>query len=82
MIDVADKTDQDHGHGHSHLKTSDSAKHGVASVAWVLLAGDALHNFVDGMAIGAGYTENTLTGLSVTLAVICEELPHELGRIL
>ena len=50
------------------------------SVAWLVLVGDALHNFVDGMSIGAAFTENVYTGISVSLAVLCEELPHELGK--
>ena len=52
----------------------------VNSVAWLVLVGDALHNFVDGMSIGAAFTENVYTGISVSLAVLCEELPHELGK--
>ena len=51
------------------------------SVAWLVLTGDALHNFVDGMSIGAAFTENIYTGISVSLAVLCEELPHELGKM-
>ena len=54
-------------------------KGGVATVAWILLAGDSIHNFVDGLSIGAAFTENLFTGISVSLAVVCEELPHELG---
>ena len=57
----------------------DDEKPKVNSVAWLVLLGDALHNFVDGMSIGAGFTENVYTGISVSLAVLCEELPHELG---
>lgn len=52
----------------------------IAPVAWILLIGDAIHNFVDGLSIGAAFTENTLLGISVSLAVLCEELPHELGK--
>ena len=28
---------------------------------------------------GAAFSESILTGLSVSLAVLCEEFPHELG---
>lgn len=59
------------------MNTSDG---GVKTVAWILLLGDSIHNFVDGLAIGAAFTENVFTGVSVSLAVICEELPHELGN--
>ena len=43
--------------------------------------GDSLHKFVDGLSIGAAFTESIVTGLSVSLAILCEELPHELGNI-
>ena len=46
----------------------------------MILVGDALHNFVDGLSIGAAFTQNIYLGMSVSLAVICEALPHELGR--
>ncbi len=45
----------------------------------MIVFGDALHNFIDGLAIGAAFTERIMTGISVSLAVFCEELPHELG---
>lgn len=51
----------------------------IKSVAWMVIVGDALHNFVDGLGIGAAFSENTLTGISLSLAILCEELPHELG---
>ena len=68
-------------HGHSHLVSSaPGQKRGaVASLAWMVLMGDVIHNFVDGMAIGAAFTENVYLGVSIGIAVLCEELPHELG---
>lgn len=56
-------------------------KRKLTTVALMILIGDALHNFVDGIAIGAAFTENTYLGISVSLSVVCEELPHELGDI-
>ncbi|XP_060594417.1 metal cation symporter ZIP14-like isoform X1 [Ruditapes philippinarum] len=51
----------------------------VAPVAWMIIFGDAVHNFVDGVSIGAAFTESILGGVSVSVAIFCEELPHELG---
>ncbi|PAA75863.1 hypothetical protein BOX15_Mlig017980g1 [Macrostomum lignano] len=51
----------------------------VQPVAWMILLGDALHNFVDGLSIGVAFSRSTLSGVSISLAVLCEELPHELG---
>lgn len=54
-------------------------KKAIRTVAWMIIFGDGLHNFIDGLSIGAAFTANTMTGVSVSVAVICEELPHELG---
>jgi zinc transporter ZupT len=47
----------------------------------MIIFGDGLHNFIDGLSIGAAFTESVLKGISISLAVICEEFPHELGKI-
>ena len=52
---------------------------GIKAVAWMILIGDALHNFVDGLAIAAALSDGLSSGLSTTLAIICHEIPHELG---
>ena len=51
----------------------------IKPVAWMVIFGDGIHNFIDGLSIGAAFSGNLLAGVSVSLAVICEELPHELG---
>lgn len=38
------------GHGHSHGGAGGGT--GVKSVAWMVIMGDGLHNFTDGLAIG------------------------------
>lgn len=51
----------------------------IKTVAWMITLGDALHNFIDGLAIGASFTVSLLTGFSTSTAIVCEEFPHELG---
>ncbi|KAM7532637.1 hypothetical protein Aperf_G00000131059 [Anoplocephala perfoliata] len=51
----------------------------VAPVAWMILLGDSVHNFMDGMAIAAGFSESSTTGITICICVLLEELPHELG---
>ncbi|KAK3085517.1 hypothetical protein FSP39_004499 [Pinctada imbricata] len=70
-----------HGHAHFEVSETEDGRKTIAPVAWILLIGDALHNFVDGLSIGAAFTESTFLGISVSLAILCEELPHELGDI-
>lgn len=53
---------------------------GVKTVAWMVTLSDALHNFIDGLAIGASFSVSVLTGFSTSIAIVCEEFPHELGE--
>ncbi len=69
----------DHGHhGHSHGVPPPNA--GIATLAWIVVMGDGLHNFCDGLVVGAAFADSLAGGLSTAIAVMCHELPHELGR--
>ncbi|XP_053322668.1 zinc transporter ZIP6 [Spea bombifrons] len=69
-----------HPHSHSQRYSREELKDaGIATLAWMVIMGDGLHNFSDGLAIGAAFTEGLSSGLSTSVAVFCHELPHELG---
>ncbi|HIH25357.1 ZIP family metal transporter [Candidatus Woesearchaeota archaeon] len=57
---------------------SESSKH-VHPFVITNLFGDALHNFIDGLIIGASYLVSIPVGLATTLAVILHEIPQEIG---
>lgn len=48
----------------------------------MIVFGDGLHNFIDGVSIGAAFSESLLSGLSVSVSVFAEEFPHELGYLI
>lgn len=67
-----------HGHSHTHGHVHSPPKT-LSAVAWMVIMGDGLHNFTDGMAIGAAFSNSIAGGFSTAIAVFCHELPHELG---
>ena len=65
--------DHAYTHGHSH-------GHGNAKSAGALIIlGDSIHNFVDGVLIAAAFLTDVQLGIVTSLAVAAHEIPQEVG---
>ncbi|UJR22579.1 hypothetical protein I4U23_025625 [Adineta vaga] len=53
----------------------------MKAAGWMIFLGDMLHNFIDGLTLGAAFMVSIGEGLRMCLPIICEEFPHELGDI-
>lgn len=53
----------------------------VASVAYMIIFGSSANNFVDGMSMGAAFSDSLLRGLSIGVAVVSQQFPQELGTL-
>lgn len=61
---------------HCHIPISSLHPH---PFAYMNLFGDGIHNFIDGLIIGASYLAGIPLGIATTLAVILHEIPQEIG---
>ena len=52
---------------------------GITEVDMMVLLGDILHNFGDGIALGAAFSVNWTTGFGTAVALLSQEIPHEIG---
>jgi zinc and cadmium transporter len=64
-------------HWFHHHHDNDSEKKDVKIP--LIIFGDTVHNFVDGIAIAAGFLVDPSTGIIVTLAVALHEIPQEIA---
>lgn len=60
-----------HGHGKNHEDTR--------SVVPLIIVGDSLHNFIDGVAMAATFLISIPLGIMTSLAVATHEIPQEIG---
>lgn len=65
-----DDTEENHNQNHTHS---------VLPVGKLVLVSDGVHNFIDGVIIGASFLISIPLGLATTLAVMLHEIPQEIG---
>jgi len=61
---------------HCHIPTTKEHLHPFAIMN---LIGDGVHNFIDGLIIGASYLASIPVGIATTLAVVFHEIPQEIA---
>lgn len=63
---------------HHHHDETDTHAHTSRNV-WLIVIGDTLHNFIDGLAIGAAFLISPATGIVAAVAIAAHEIPQEMG---
>lgn len=60
-------------HHHAHANSTDNA------TIPLIIIGDTVHNFIDGIAIAAAFLIDVPTGIITSIAVAAHEIPQEIG---
>jgi zinc and cadmium transporter len=66
----------EHGLLHRHHHGEETGRPELAAIN---VLGDAIHNYIDGLLIGASWLVSPALGLSTTIAVFLHEIPQELA---
>jgi zinc and cadmium transporter len=66
-----------HYHAHDHNHSHDQGRSG-----WMIVVGDAFHNFTDGVIIAGAFLADLRLGVVTSVAIIAHEIPQEIGDFL
>ena len=64
---------------HWHHHGEDKEENHIHPMGKLVLFSDGVHNFIDGIIIGASFLVSVPVGLATTIAVILHEIPQEVG---
>jgi len=65
---------------HWHHHTLEHAEEHHHPIGKMILLGDGVHNFIDGLIIATSYMISIEIGVATTMAVIIHEIPQEIGN--
>jgi zinc and cadmium transporter len=76
-----------HGRRHGQRNVLQSAgygkpQYGHASGTWIIVVGDAMHNFTDGVMIAAAFLADPGLGIATALAILAHEIPQEVNNFI
>jgi zinc and cadmium transporter len=66
-------------HEHCEVHMPEETDHRHAAAGTLILIGDGLHNFIDGILISAAFLTDIHLGIVTSLAVAAHEIPQEVG---
>ncbi|MCB1746642.1 MAG: ZIP family metal transporter [Gammaproteobacteria bacterium] len=66
-------------HHHHHDGHAEGCEHIPGHAGTLILIGDSVHNFLDGVLVAAAFMHDASLGVVTALAIIAHEVPQELG---
>ncbi|HTG98432.1 MAG TPA: ZIP family metal transporter [Burkholderiales bacterium] len=67
---------------HCEVHDQHSSAHDHGRSGTLIVVGDTVHNFVDGVLIAAAFVQSTELGVVTAVAIIAHEIPQEVGDFL
>jgi len=61
---------------------ADAGGHDHGRSGLLIIVGDTIHNFLDGLLIAAAFLQSTEVGIIAAVAIIAHEIPQEVGDFL
>jgi zinc and cadmium transporter len=71
-----------HSHDHEHEAEEVAHAHDQGRSGALIVVGDTIHNFLDGILIAAAFMQSTQLGIVTAIAIVAHEIPQEVGDFL
>jgi len=71
-----------HSHDHEAEALARAHAHDHGRSGAIIVVGDTVHNFLDGILIAAAFLQSTQLGIVTALAIVAHEIPQEVGDFL